>query len=235
MKCISCGKVDKKLLIPVIGGIVTLILTTLVSKNVKYNVIRKNPLILSIYVSIGMTLSFIPYLIIKYRTKKRSLTSDEISQKSKHDIKYRHYNYIKETRSTKYKLILYSSIIDFSSPILLYVFCSYFNYSLWTFEILFVSLFSHWMLKVNLYKHQYFSMIIIIVLGLVMNIIHYFNFSKSQKKFEFLGLILKFVAEICSSLNQVIAKYNMEKTYCSPYEMCIWLGFIELILYIIMI
>ena len=78
-------------------------------------------------------------------------------------------------------------------------------------------------------------MIIIIVLGLVMNIIHYFNFSESQKKFEFLGLILKFVAEICSSLNQVIAKYNMEKTYCSPYEMCIWLGFIELILYIIIL
>ena len=237
MKCISCGKVDKKLLIPVIGGIVTLLLTTLISKNVKYNVLRKNPLILNIYVSIGMIFSFIPYLIIKHRTKKISLNSDELSQKSKSklDIKLIHHNYIKETRFTKYKLIFYSSIIDFSSSLLVYVFCSYFNYSLWTFEILFMSLFSRLILKVNLYKHQYFSMIIIIVLGLLMNIIHYFNFSESQKKFEFLGVILKLVSIICSSLNEVIVKYNMEKTYCSPYEICIWLGFLELIFYVIIL
>lgn len=156
MKCISCGKVDKKLLIPVIGGIVTLLLTTLISKNVKYNVLRKNPLILNIYVSIGMIFSFIPYLIIKHRTKKISLNSDELSQKSKSksksklDIKLIHHNYIKETRFTKYKLIFYSSIIDFSSSLLVYVFCSYFNYSLWTFEILFMSLFSRLILKINL-------------------------------------------------------------------------------------
>ena len=70
MKYISWGKVDKKLLIPVIGGIVTLLLTTLISKNVKYNVIRKNPLILSIYVSIGMTLSFNHTLLLNIEQKK---------------------------------------------------------------------------------------------------------------------------------------------------------------------
>ena len=235
MKCISFGKIDKKLLIPVIGGIITLILTTLVSKNKKYNVLRKNPLILDIYVAIGMISSFIPYLIIKYRTRKLSLTSDELSEKSKLNIILIYHNYIKETRFTKYKLIFCSAIIDFSASIIIYAFCSYFNYSLWTSEILFMSLFSHLILKTKLYKHQYFSMIIIIVLGLIMNIIHYFNFSESQRKFKFLDLILKLISEICASLNAVIVKYNMEKTYSSPYEVCLWLGFVELIFYIIIL
>ena len=44
---------------------------------------------------------------------------------------------------------------------------------------------------------------------------------------------MKFLVEIFMSLCIVIAKYNMEKNYCSPYEICIWEGLIELILYII--
>ena len=31
----------------------------------------------------------------------------------------------------------------------------------------------------------------------------------------------------------VISKYNMKKNYCSPYEICIWEGVIDVILYII--
>ena len=36
-----------------------------------------------------------------------------------------------------------------------------------------------------------------------------------------------FVSEICFSLTIVISKYNMEKNYCSPYQICIGIGIIE--------
>ena len=44
-----------------------------------------------------------------------------------------------------------------------------------------------------------------------------------------------FVSEICFSLFIVIEKYNMEKNYCSPYEICMWEGVIEFILNMICI
>ena len=42
-----------------------------------------------------------------------------------------------------------------------------------------------------------------------------------------------FISEICYSLSIVIVKYNMEKNYCGPYEVCIWEGAIGFILYLI--
>jgi hypothetical protein len=97
MNCIKFGKVNKQLLIPIIGGVVLLIFISLISLNPKYKIIRKNPFILSIYSSIGLIFNFIPYLIIKCRSN----------------------NYIKETRFTKYKLIFYSSLIGFFQTFLL--------------------------------------------------------------------------------------------------------------------
>ena len=42
---------------------------------------------------------------------------------------------------------------------------------------------------------------------------------------------MKFLAEIGFSFNMVLSKYNMEKNYCSPYEICIWEGAIESIIH----
>ena len=50
-----------------------------------------------------------------------------------------------------------------------------------------------------------------------MNIIHYFNFDEKETKLDPLGLSMKLVSEIFFSLNYIKVKYNMEKTYCSPY------------------
>ena len=42
-----------------------------------------------------------------------------------------------------------------------------------------------------------------------------------------------FISEICLSLTIFIIKYNMEKNYCGPYEVCIWEGAIGFIINII--
>ena len=238
MKCINFGDVNKRLLIPIFGGIIRLIYIFLVHQNPKYEIATKNPFILNIYTSVGMIFSFIPYLILKYRSKTKSISSNASQIQSKLNIEFIHsdlYEEIEIDQSRKYKLIICSSIFDFLQVLLLTIFCIYCNYNLWIFDILFMSLFSNLILKTKLYKHQYFSMIIIIILGFILNIIKYFNLGDTNNKVDPFELSMKLLSEICLSLSMVIVKYNMEKTYCSPYEICIWEGLIGLILNIIIL
>ena len=238
MKCINFGDVNKRLLIPIFGGIIRLIYIFLVHQNPKYEIATKNPFILNIYTSVGMIFSFIPYLILKYRSKTKSISSNASQIQSKLNIEFIHsdlYEEIEIDQSKKYKLIICSSIFDFLQVLLLTIFCIYCNYNLWIFDILFMSLFSNLILKTKLYRHQYFSMIIIIILGFILNIIKYFNLGDTKNKLDPFELSMKLLSEICLSLSMVIVKYNMEKTYCSPYEICIWEGLIDLILNIIIL
>jgi len=230
MRIITFGKIDKRFLIPVIGGIIKLIYRFLLNINPKYEILLNNPFILSVYTNIGMVLAFIPYIILKYRSKKINLNISE--NKPKLNIEFVHNDALKKTRIKKYKLILLTAIFDFSQTLLILIFCMKCIYNLWIFEILFISLFSYLLLKTKLYKHQYLSMIIIIILGLVLNILEYYK-SGTDSEFNMLEIIIKFLGEIFLSLNIVIAKYNMEKNYCTPYEICIWEGFIGLFVYII--
>jgi hypothetical protein len=234
MRFIKLGKINKKFLIPVLGGIFRLIHLFLIGLNPKYEIATKNPFILNIYTSIGMIFSFIPCLILKYRSKTRVIYSNATQMQSKLNIELifeESFEEIRLNENKKYKLIICSSIFDFLQVLLLTVFCIYCNYNLWIFDILFMSLFSYLILKTKLYKHQYFSMIIIIIiLGFILNIIKYFNLGDTQNKLDPLELFMKLLSEICFSLSFVIIKYNMEKTYCSPYEICIWEGLFALIL-----
>ena len=230
MRIITFGKINLKFLIPIIGGIIRLIYRFLVNINSKYEIILKNPFILSIYTSIGMIFAFIPYIILKYRSKK--INSNIQENKSKLNIELVHYDIFKKTRLKKYKLILASSICDFSETLIIYTFCMKCIYNLWMFDILFMSVFSYFLLKTKLYKHQYLSMIIIIVLGLVLNVLEYFK-SENNYEFNVLEILMKFLGEIFLSLCIVIIKYNMEKNYCNPYEICIWDGLFGVILHII--
>ena len=231
MKLMSFGKINRKFFIPVIGGICSLIYKFIVNLNPKYKIASKNPFIMSIYTALGMILSFIPYLIIKYRSKK--IKSNINQNKTKLNAELAHYDvFRKKFRGSKYKLIILSAIFDFLQTLLVYIFCMKCIYNLWIFDILFISLFSYWLLRTKLYKHQYFSMIIILILGLLLNIVEYYK-SETNNEFDFIEILMKFFVEIFLSLIIVIAKYNMEKNYSSPYEINIFEGLTELILYII--
>jgi hypothetical protein len=78
-------------------------------------------------------------------------------------------------------------------------------------------------------------MVIILILGLVLNVIEYFKSDDNTNKLDAFEILMKFLTEIFLSLSVVIIKYNLEKNYCSPYEICIWEGFLGLIIYIIVL
>ena len=139
----------------------------------------------------------------------------------------------KQTRFNKYKLIVLASILDFIETLIVTIFSMNCSYNLWIFDILFMSIFSYYLLKTKLYKHQYLSIIIIILLGLSLNVIEYFKIDETENKLDFFEISMKLLGEIILSLNMIIIKYNMEKNFCSPYEICIWEGLIGSILHII--
>ena len=241
MVIISIGIIKAKIFIPIFGGLIRLLGNEYRSTNPKFENLIQNPFLLSIYTEIGMILAFIPLLIIKKRTKKR--VQDEIVKeqaKVKNDkliIRYEYYDIYQKTKYEKYKLIFISTILDFSQTILVYLFCMKFIYNLWIFDIIFISLFSYLILKTKLYKHQYFSMISIILLGFGLNIIQFFkkevdnNDNDNDNQNIFSEIISKFIGELCFCLNVVINKYNMEKIFCTSYEICMWEGLINLILF----
>ena len=87
--------------------------------NPKKEILNKNPFLVSIYISLGMTLSFIPYLILKYKSKKLIRNKNDYispikAKKNKLILKYEHYDIYERTKWNKFKLILISTIFDFS-------------------------------------------------------------------------------------------------------------------------
>ena len=239
MSLISLGNVDKKILIPIIGGLLSLIYNFFVKLNSEYEILSKNPFILSVYSAIGMIMSFIPFLILKSQIKKQIKNKENYIdsnklKKTKLFIKYEHYDIYKVKRWDKYKLIIIATLFDFTDTLLNFIFCYNCIYNLWVFDILFNSLFSYLILKAKLYKHQYISMIIIIILGCGLNVIEFFK-SEGNNTIKPIEIIVKFIDEMFFCLNTVINKYNMETYFSSPYEICLCEGLIELVLFIIVL
>ena len=204
--------------------------------NPKKEVVSKNPFIISIYSAFGMSLSFIPFLI--YKSKNKNVASKinnklipQENRESKLSVKFVYYDVNKHPKKEKYKLILLCTLFDFSETLLINAFCINCVYNLWVFDITIISLFSYLILKKNLYKHQYLSMIIIIIFGIGLNVIEYLKKSDDDNKLDPIEIISKFLSEVFYSLNIVINKYNMEKNFCSPYEICLWEGLINFILF----
>mgnify|MGYP007101886533 FL=1 len=151
MALINIGKVNRKFLIPIFAGLSRLILRFILNNNSKYKIAAKNPFLLSIYTAIGMILAFIPYLILKYRSKKAIIYSKDLPNKSKLNVQFVHYDIFKKTRFNKYRLIAISTFFDFIATLMVYAFSMKCVYNLWIFDIIFINLFSYFLLKTKLY------------------------------------------------------------------------------------
>ena len=70
MKYINFGKIDRKFLIPILGGITLFIYKCIYPILPKFDILIENPFIINIYFSMGNSFAFIPYLILKSGIKK---------------------------------------------------------------------------------------------------------------------------------------------------------------------
>lgn len=226
MGIISFSKIDVQIIFPIIAGISKLLNKIIFDLIPKEEKIKKNPLIISIFLYLGMILTFIPYCLFRSQTeiKKNIRTSN-----SKLELEYEHYNINDKLRKKKYLLIFIGSLFDFCQTLAINIFCINCTYNLWILDNLFIGLFSYFILKIELYRHQYFSIIMIILFGIGLNIIEY----KKTHKIDIYEIIGKIIGEIFFSALMVTNKYNMMETFSSPYEICFLEGIIGTILWVI--
>ena len=224
---IRLGKVDKNIIYLIIGAISKFMLS-LISKYFGENV-NAHPLIYAINAACGMCLSIFPFIYIKILTKRLEKKEKEALTQKKlifNDSYEEHYH---KMRCKKYFLILLSSMLDFGQKFLTILYNDEIIDNFWIFDILFVNIFSIFILKTKLYRFQYLSLSIIIVLGIIMNIFPIYNL----QKIYILLIILSI--EVMYSLKNVINKYSMELNFCSPYIVGFYEGFFALIVNILIL
>ena len=142
--CISFGAVSKKILIPLLGGIINVILKVIAYKSKIIN----HPIMFSICSSLGMILSFIPHLITIKRTKtekQKKIEALESSQSKNINplkINYEYNDLYMEITYDKYKYIFLAAFMDFFETLLTFFFNQLINLNLWIIEIILISFLS---------------------------------------------------------------------------------------------
>ena len=232
--CISLGKLDKNIFYPLAAGILKFNFKLILP----HTHLIDHPLILSVCSSLGMSLSLFLLLIYKWRSRSKlnryktdNNKNNEPTKKKTLEIELEYNNQYKELTTDKFRFIFLSAILDFILTIMVYCFCINFKLNLWMFDILFICMFSHVILKSKFYKHQYLCLMIIVILGIIINIDLYFY--QNELKIDIIEVVIKYFSEVIFSLCIVLNKFTIEKKFASPYEICFIQGVINLFLYII--
>lgn len=226
MTIISCGECNRNMIYLIVGGVSKFVVNLILYFFPDGAVLNKHPFLLGINAGIGMSLAIIPYLFIyenaKKRKKKLTDTNTYFDDKFRNRINFK-------IKVEKYIILFLCGFLDFFQKTLVFMFSYSISNNIWIFNIVFLNIFTFMLYKTEIYKHQYFSSSIIIVLGIVLNIINLRNMKISDLPILFLSIFI----EIIYSLAIVLAKYGMDYRFCSPFEVTFYEGFFGLIMNII--
>ena len=229
MAFIRFGKIDKNL-IPILIGCIFCFLNRLLNQY-KDTYLFKNIILTNIFISFSDLFMIVPYIIYKIRSKK--VVHNDNHELNQMDTKFEYIyeeNNIEDDIKYKERYILLIGIIFFINYIM-FVKTFEMKTNTWIVYILFTSIFYYIIFKAKLFKHHYLSIIIILIIGLIIDLIQ----GNIQNDFtnNIVSLILSFIRVILLSFNYVIIKYTMEKKFVSLYEIGLFNGIINLILFII--
>ena len=219
MAFISFGKIDKKIIPIILGGIFSFISRYLFT----VEIISQHLIISNILSTLPRILALIPYIILKIRSKgiKNDDNNLELNQKTGKNLIYIDIN--DKITKNKWIYILVTSIIFFVQGLLL-IYTTNITTNSWIFDILFTCIFCYLIFKIKIYLHHYVSIILIILAGLIPDLILYRIQSDITKSTGY--FFLRFLREILFSFHDVIIKYSIEFKFCSVYELCFYNGII---------
>ena len=193
---------------------------------------RQHPIIMAINYSLGLCLSFIPFIIFKLRIKENKNKNIFLIDKMMNKFNTN----FETTKKEKFLWILLGSVLDFIFKVVYYYNLNesenYLNY-LGT-NIIFMSLFSYCLFKTKLYKHHYLSIGGLAALGIGSNFA-LGNFSTDIVRVNYLGYIKDFLAESIFHILYVLYKFFMIKKSIKSYTILFFQGLNELILGIIIL
>ena len=222
---ISCGKLGKNHIIyPIIAIIIIIIRNYIFFETKMYLNLIPQHFIKIIVKSFGKSLAIIPFIIFK-KGVRYSIKVDANSGNGKlhnKDYIYKFTEISKIQRKKKYFVLSFNLIISLLFEILS---CYLKNdneklFSFWVFSIIYIWILSYFILKNKLYRHHYFSILIIVLLGIIVNLIN----SKGSK-FDSINVIMALSTDILFSLNLVINKYLIDNLLFTEYQICFYEGF----------
>ena len=219
MAFIGLGKLDKSL-IPIGIGCVFSFLSRLLF-NYQGTILFNHPIITNLFAAFSYILAFIPYIILKIRSKRIKNFDNEIGRLS--NVSSKEKNRKQKMVLGKFLFFSLDSFIFFVQGIL-HIYTVEIRTNFWIFDIFVTLVFYYLIFKVKLYIHHYISIGIIILTGVIIDLVVE-NLQNDFSK-HFLLFILRFVREVLGSLNDVMDKYVMERKHASPYEVCFFNGII---------
>ena len=229
MKFLSLGKIDKNI-IPIAVGCIFCFLSRLLFRFTEDSALFEHSILSNIIISISYIFTIIPFLILKYRTynkQKKEIIQNNDLEDSEDNLT------IAQKDITKGKwlyIFLYNFIELVQSIILIYSIELKSNY--WILDIFITCIFYYFIFKIKLYKHHYFSMIIIIIIGIILDLVRE-NLQYDIKN-NLIFILLRLLRETLVSLNDVHAKYLFDKKFCLIYEISLSNGIMNTFLYIIL-
>ena len=247
-KYISCGKFDKKYIYIylIYTLVVLLLLLTFVfvfstpSDNAEYKDIYNINILFFVFLSFfGQSLFIIVEFILNHYIFENNKNPQTLSpQKSSLLIEYIFNDY--SDRITNKDII----IIGCVSVIFLFVDTTkavisslrivkneqklIFNEEYYFFQLFFLFVLSIYIYKMKYYKHQYFSIVVILIMGIIRYLI------KITYDFEnFIFILFQVLITFLESFVIVYSKMLMEYKFFSPYKTCYVFGIINSILILI--
>lgn len=209
---ISIGKIDKYFIYPIIGGIIPNFIALIYKNEPDFS---SYFFILCILSGFSMCFSFIPYLISKKYSKIIVKSYDNINKK--------------QLRIKKIGFVLISTLIDVTESIIRSLSLTEQKFDYWIIDIILIHVFSYYILKTRLYKHHYLSIIIVLIINCILYI-----FQLKYEDWTLKKMIIDLLFEVLLMLTFVINKYNMDYQYCSPYELCFYIGSLSTLIYSIL-
>ena len=227
MRFISLGKIDKTLIVILIGCLICFLNRLLNQVDCQ---LHKTPVLNNICISISRFITVIPFIIYKLRNKRLFVTSTQIEKTYTNNIKYIYNDMEKENVRGKWRLIILTGMLHIIEQTC-FVYSFTIKTNCWITFILFATIFYYLIFRIKLYKHHYLSIAIIMSIGLTIDLV--VGNLQNEIISSPLNLLAKYMKEILFSLFNVLAKYIMEKKFVTVYEFSFYDGFINLFAFVI--
>ena len=222
---ITFAKINKYFLIPFLCPIFCMLANYLLIYIDESHVIKKAEFVIPFYVMFSYIGAGAIYFISYFKQKVES-GKEHIIYRESNSIRYIYNDSNKKIFALKeYILIIFLGFLS-SLFELLSVFCSQKNvFEERLYFLLFIPLFSKLILKDNIFRHQYFSLLIAII-GIIMLCI---PVGIAFTKDDIVANILTFINGVSYSLFLVIIKYMTHIFYISPFKLSLIFGIISLV------
>ena len=258
MGFISCGKCEKTYIFFFLFYFLTMIMLSInlfyVYGNVSNFENYSNILVTLLIYNFGQIFCFIPEIILKNistekEEEKFSLKNSLLpSKKEKNKLAIEYiFNDFSDT------IIFKDIIFIFISSILLLI-ADFINIEIqinnidkvgdqlilneqYNFAVLsFIVIFAYLLYRMKFYKHQIYSVLIILFLGIfryILKVIYYYGLFKATNLFR--DIVLQVIAAIFESIVIIYSKALMEYKFFSPYKVCYIFGTINSIIIILLL